>query len=624
MNSNVNSDVNSAEISETIPNDLVESQNDTEKDKQSDDMDTDSVLDPNIATDCSESSNEDSVSNSGSTEGSLTEKLRETLAYQQNILEQNSNKIKLLELDQGKLQQLAKDLELKLEVANRRKDAALKEKEAMVVRYAVSEKNILKEQKQKESIDKKLTETQKELEILQHRIQTLNSEKSRICQMLDNKHYENKLLQQELEQKKQDLAALENKLKWSQNNLKTEIENHRDTQAKLELLTTKHQELTNNIDNIRKEADDAVKSFHTSEDNRAFVLDKQVKEQQASLILLKHEKNHRDEQMNLLQKEVKRLQSKQKEMLQENNALSLKVQHLEKDRSENESKLSELRGCADQQRQDVVHLQAKSVQLEQLKSQLKHEQDQLAASNEQMTLLKQRNLELEADMETCRVREAELLLFTQQLTEKNVRLQSEFTSMETRVQQLSCEQTLLKRQVKEHETRANCLSTQLNQERIKYKADHEDLNKRLKEVTKLCEEFKQEASDQKSENVLIKRKFDMSLREVNRELQHCHKKMEVLDKSSTTSTSSSNSSLSDRPVDRPNNPEIDQQTLIEHIVKLQKISAKKSEKIDFLEEHVNTLVIELQKKSKLLQSFVSREQKLNPGKKDRKDSIKVG
>ncbi|XP_028146853.2 coiled-coil domain-containing protein 186-like, partial [Diabrotica virgifera virgifera] len=83
-----------------------------------------------------------------------------------------------------------------------------------------------------------------------------------------------------------------------------------------------------------------------------------------------------------------------------------------------------------------------------------------------------------------------------------------------------------------------------------------------------------------------------------------------------------NSSLnvSDRSVDRPNTT-IDQQTLIEHVVKLQKISAKKSEKIDFLEEHVNTLVIELQKKSKLLQGYILREQKTSNSIK--KDSNKV-
>lgn len=53
---------------------------------------------------------------------------------------------------------------------------------------------------------------------------------------------------------------------------------------------------------------------------------------------------------------------------------------------------------------------------------------------------------------------------------------------------------------------------------------------------------------------------------------------------------------------------LDKQTLIEHIVKLQRISARKSEKMDFLEEHINTLVAELQKKTRLLQSYIIREQ----------------
>lgn len=42
-------------------------------------------------------------------------------------------------------------------------------------------------------------------------------------------------------------------------------------------------------------------------------------------------------------------------------------------------------------------------------------------------------------MESCRNREAELLEFTQKLTEKNVRLQSEFTAVEAKAHQLEIE-----------------------------------------------------------------------------------------------------------------------------------------------------------------------------------------
>ncbi|CAH2005346.1 unnamed protein product [Acanthoscelides obtectus] len=534
------------------------------------------------------------------------------------MIEENASRIKHLEETRIYLEQVVKDLNDKLEVAVERKEAAVKEKETMVIRYATGEKNILIEKQQKEVAEKKLKEALKENEIWQHKYQTMMLEKSRLCQMLDNKCYDLKKSQQELENTKADLNALNTKLKWSQNNLKNEMEAHKESQAKVEALNTKLQEIQNQIDKVRKDAHETIKTFKCSEENRAHTLDQQVQEQQAQLILLRHEKTDKEDQLKSLQTELQRLQEKQKDMLEENNKLSLKVQQLERERLEIEQKLSELRGYTDRQKQDVIDLQAKSVHLGQLKLQLKHEQDQLAACNEQVTLLKQRNSDLESDMESCRVKEAELLIFTQQLTEKNVRLQSEFTSMETKVQQLTCEQAVLKRQIKEHETKARMLSSKSLEERSKYTEEISQLSTELEEKKKLCVSYSQEIVDLKGELLLVKRKYEMSLREVNKELQHSRRKLKDFENADTASQSSSNSSSNVTERECSAEPEqvkivpadvgIDKQTLIEHIVKLQRISAKKSEKIDFLEEHVNTLVAELQKKSKLLQNYILREQ----------------
>lgn len=303
----------------------------------------------------------------------------------------------------------------------------------MVIKYAVSEKNVLDQKQQKEQIEKKYKEQVTENEILQHKVQVMCSEKARICQMLDNKCYEYKTSQQELEQTKADLNALETKLKWSQNSLKTEIQLHKESQLKVSELNKKLQEVTDQIDGAKREAQESIKTFQTSQENRAYVLEQQLKEIQATLILLKHEKDDRESQIKTLNLQLEKLQNKQKDVLQENNDLSLKVQQLERDRLESEQKLSEIKASADQQRQDCVDLQAKSALLDQLKLQLQNEQEQNRACNEQIALLKQRNAELEGDIIACREREAELLLFTQQLTDKNVRLQSEFTALETKV-----------------------------------------------------------------------------------------------------------------------------------------------------------------------------------------------
>jgi chromosome segregation ATPase len=296
----------------------------------------------------------------------------------------------------------------------------------------------------------------------------------------------------------------------------------------LEELNKKCLDATDQIEQAKKEAQESIKAFHTSQDNRAHVLDQQLKEQQAALILLKHERDDKEQQIKSLNSQLEKLQTKQKDMLQENNDLSLKVQQLERDRLESEQKLSDFRACADQQRQDCADLQAKTTLLDQLKLQLKNEQDQNRACNDQIHLLKQRNAELEGDIIACRDREAELLLFTQQLTDKNVRLQSEFTALETKVeerhvddsfaevvfqvQQLTCEQTLLKRSVKEQETKMGMFAAQVADERAKCLEEIDGLKKGLAEKSGLCDKFKQEAVDHKGENKLLRRKFELSLR----------------------------------------------------------------------------------------------------------------
>ena len=61
------------------------------------------------------------------------------------------------------------------------------------------------------------------------------------------------------------------------------------------------------------------------------------------------------------------------------------------------------------------------------------EQEKLVASQGEVERLRLSNAELQQDMASCREREAELLNFTQKLTDKNVRLQSEFSATEAKV-----------------------------------------------------------------------------------------------------------------------------------------------------------------------------------------------
>ena len=46
--------------------------------------------------------------------------------------------------------------------------------------------------------------------------------------------------------------------------------------------------------------------------------------------------------------------------------------------------------------------------------------------------------------------------------------------------------------------------------------------------------------------------------------------------------------------------EVDRQLLMDKIVRLQKAHARKNEKMEFMEDHINQLIVEVKKKTKLV------------------------
>ena len=60
-------------------------------------------------------------------------------------------------------------------------------------------------------------------------------------------------------------------------------------------------------------------------------------------------------------------------------------------------------------------------------------QDRIDSYQTEIDRLKETNEELRQDMESCREREAELLNFTEKLTAKNVSLQSDYATLESKV-----------------------------------------------------------------------------------------------------------------------------------------------------------------------------------------------
>lgn len=150
--------------------------------------------------------------------------------------------------------------------------------------------------------------------------------------------------------------------------------------------------------------------------------------------------------------------------------------------------------------------------------------------------LRQSNEELEIDMDACRQREAQMLEFTQKLTDKNVRLQSEFSSLESKNQRLEKDQKPIREQVVELLEKVKCLEESLVEEQKKRTEDCEILAKHVAEQTQLAAKLKQQLEDSQGENAVLKRKHQLSLKEMTRELHQYRKRLEAFETSSPSNS----------------------------------------------------------------------------------------
>ncbi|XP_017886485.1 coiled-coil domain-containing protein 186-like isoform X2 [Ceratina calcarata] len=513
--------------------------------------------------------------------------------------------------------------------------AANKERENMVMRYAVSEEQLIDTRRAKENAERKLKEMMSQQEGLRCKLREMQAERGRMCNVLTGKHRELTDLQKEVEKLREDVKMRDVKLHWTQNKLRTEMDAQKETRQRLERATARIDEMKEECEQVRRETQETMRRFQQSEENKAVTLDQQLKEQQARLILERHVTEDKEMLRVQLQKEVDTLKHRQQLLVEENNTLSLKIQDAEKSRAYYESSLSDLKIVAERRQKEIVELLGKVSELETLRVQLRSKDQCLASTEAEVQRLQASNEELQADMSACREKEAEMLNFTQKLTEKNVRLQSEFTAMEARGKRLEREHGPLHERINQLVVKVNGLEERVAEERKRRTEECEVLARHLAERTEAAEQLTRQLEDCQGENAVLKRKQRISMKEMTRELQQCRKRLETFE---TTSSSYNNSSLgvasrtgsnaslntgdtlngaslSDNSIDgdhgggSSNRPptEPTKQALIDRIIKLQESNARKAEKLDFFEEHTRILVEELQKKKRIIQNYILHE-----------------
>ncbi|KAL0270303.1 UNVERIFIED_CONTAM: hypothetical protein PYX00_007767 [Menopon gallinae] len=548
------------------------------------------------------------------------EGLEKTISQQKNEIQQLQESFKQqAEMSQKYIMQMKQEYESKLDKVNKKFDIANKERESMVMKYAIGEKSVIDLKREIQSLETKVKDMIKEKEANQMRLKNISAEKVKLNQLLDSKISEIAMMERENQKRKDEIQMRDSKIKWAQNRLKTEMDSHSETQNKLEKLQQKYNEVREEAEQYKKHTQTLIKNYQEAQEEK----NNQEQEEKARLIIDKHD----EETLAKLQFEIENYKKKQKNLVDENNHLSLKIQNLEKERLEYDHNLSKLKQAVDAEKRTVIDMTAQLTDFESTKTLLQHEQERITSCQKEIERLRTSNTDLQQEMESCREREAELLEFTQKLTEKNVRLQSEFTAVEARAHQLQIEHNSCERDINNLESTVSSLTKELEREKNQREEETTLLKKRLTEQTEKSDSLAQELVDQQGENQLLKKKHLVALKELSKELSVLRKRLEMYENSNASlaegSRTSSTASLNNVEAadgktvtnnhSSPANPlavpaDLDPQVLINKIIEIQKSNARKTEKVEFLKEHVKQLVAELQKKTRIIQNYIIREQ----------------
>ncbi|KAM8837360.1 coiled-coil domain-containing protein 186 isoform 2-T2 [Spinachia spinachia] len=553
------------------------------------------------------------------------------------LKELKESRDKLIHQDQAAkaaLQQMQKDLSCRLEQAGKKCDEARQEKEGMVMKYVRGEKEALDLRRDKEALEKRLREAAKEVDRQALRGNQLAQDKGRLQQLYDAKEGEVGRLTREVEKLKDELNSHLIKVKWAQNKLKSEADAHKESKDKLRETTSKLAQAKEETEQIRKNCQDMIRTYQESEELKSNELDAKLKETKVELEKHKQEQTDQLEVHRAKAKELDDLKRSYKEGMDELITLRTKLKCLEDERPRWEDELNKYREIINRQKAEIGRQGEKLEEITALQEQHERDQQVVTSLRDEVDGLSNQLADLQRDVQGSREREAELLGFTEKLSSKNAQLQSESNSLQFQLDQLNGSFAALQAKLEETNRLLDDKSRLLKREEVLRQQEVQGLQEERAALQTQVAQLKTRVEELRDELSTQKRKQAANIKDLTKQLIQARKRMEQVenggcdrDGSSMGSRSSSSGSLSarhggstgveDRLPESQSGPsvgvvdsfpEVDKTVLVDRIVRLQKALARKQEKIEFMEDHIKQLVEEIRKKTKIIQSYVLREE----------------
>ncbi|XP_029210181.2 coiled-coil domain-containing protein 186-like isoform X2 [Acropora millepora] len=564
---------------------------------------------------------------------------------------------------------LQKEMELRIDQVTKMYDDMLKEKENLGIKLVQGEEEKKKTTRENELLVRKISENGREIEKFRQKLKSVQTDHNKLQASHEDKVKELVAATKESDRLSEELNSQAVKVKWAQNKLKTELEAHKETKTKLSQVTQKLKEAKEEGLQIRNDCQAMIKKYQESEEMRSNSLDNKLRAKEVELKRHEQEIADQDEVHKMKMQELEQFKEQWRNSQEELKVQKAKISSLEEKVTHYALKVAEHEKNALLSKKE--HQNLKKELEEHLLFKEKYESEMEMVKHLKAVEMEQKRTisELEADILACHSKEAELLAFSEKMTAKNAQLQSEATGNSSKLDVILLDKLKLEEQYLAVETAKKKLEQEMKEKISELENEIKSLTIHLEEKSKAVSELTCSLEESLDELQVLKRKNTAHIRDLTRQLQQARKQVEKFESNgvetkenaSEGSKSSSTNSLdklgssctspispssvtsatdggwvivdgSQSSTDRPSleapsgdsvqilpqsqkelaasNTELEpnKAMLVERICRLQKIHAKKNEKLEFMEEHVSALVDEIQKKSKIIQYYVVREQ----------------
>ncbi|XP_067643680.1 coiled-coil domain-containing protein 186 [Eurosta solidaginis] len=533
------------------------------------------------------------------------------------------------------------------------KELANKEKESTVIKFAMKEKLLLDAKKEKDAVEKQLADAKKEVKNTMIRFQALNEEKLRMSYVIDEKCNEVRKYQRECEKLKTDYGHLESKLKYHANKLNIEIESRMALEKKLEEernAPNKLEEKANENLKMEYEANTIllkheIKSKTDQVENLSKELNKakeEVRQLQEQLGKESVEKNEISTNLAHLQYEHNALQNAYSEEMLNSAKLRCQLDELQVLKTQNtlnEEKIATLTESVREiteklgdNEQDLCQLHQKEKELLSINKEMS---ESIVGLQNEICLLKGKAQGIGAENDILRKEKLDydskyekLLVDLKQEVDKKLeerQLFAKHLSEKTKLYEVT--KAKLENIEGDFEASKHKHATvikELQREIQKYKRslEHPAIAANTPSTTRQycarCQNSIQKFNVNNNSDISIATTNGFSengnKNAVTAKEQRTHSRTSSQSSQPTTSRRPSETSESEgtmvssfttvqQDVQGPS-----KKHLVERILRIQQASARQTEKIDFLENHTLSLVSELQKKSKVVQYYMLRDQ----------------